>query len=1016
MTEAAPTPIGDFRLGDWLVQPSLNRISRGGSTVSLELKMMAVLVCLAEHPGELVTRQDLIDTVWAIEYISEKTLTRAIAELRRALGDDARQPSYIETIHRRGYRLLATPSPVSDEESSASRTLSHYLLLEHLGGGGMGVVYRAEDTKLRREVALKFLSKALTHDPDARKRFMREARAVSVLDHLNICTIHEIDETPDGQLFIVMAYYEGESLKQKIDRGPVPVDEALRIGREIAEGLEPAHEAGIIHRDLKPANVMITSDGVTKIVDFGLAKLRTQTQELETAAETGTLETSAGTVVGTVAYMSPEQATGRVVDKKTDIWAFGCVVYQMLTGFRPFSGTTTTETLAAIIRDDPDWEALPSETPTPIRRLLRRCLTKDPRNRLHDIADARLEIEQAITGSNWASTEQAGQPEPTFRDRVRAAWPVASVAFVVGTLLAITVWRLSGFPSIDIGRQARVVLSLPPGVTIDTVGAQPVLAMSPDDRWLVFVGTKDGRSQLYRRDLEQFDAIPIPGTEGAEQPSFSSDGRWVGYFADGRLKKVPLAGGPPRIVTEAPKPNGMSWGPDGTIVFIRRFGEGLCRVPSAGGTPEVLATPDFERGDSWFLWPESLPDGRSVLFTNNRGFTTDDAQIEILDLESRARKTVIKAGSCARYVPTGHLVFGHGAGIHVAPFDAERREVTGPSIPVPEPIFYDFENGIPHLALSTTGSLAFVPVGSTLRRQLVSVDLEGRETPLIEGRRGFAYPRFSPDGERLAVTISEPGDTNIWILNLSTGTRAKLTLEGSNNFPVWTPDGERVTFHSRRGGVGGIYWKRADGSGESEPLVLAGKVGETIVPQSWTPDGNTLVFQRLFGTEAGIRSDLWIATREGDREPLPLMVTGALEAGPAVSPDGRWLAYKSNESGRYEIYVQPFPGGGERHQISTDGALPPVWSPDGQAIFYQTEEQVLTARVSTIGSLRAEAPRVLFKAVYDSGNYHTHPNFDVAPDGKSFVMVKADESWGRATEIRVVLNWFEELKRLAPAE
>ena len=430
----------------------------------------------------------------------------------------------------------------------------------------------------------------------------------------------------------------------------------------------------------------------------------------------------------------------------------------------------------------------------------------------------------------------------------------------------------------------------------------------------------------------------------------------------------------------------------------------------------MLAVPDLERGELWFYWPEFLPDGQAVLFTNFRGFTADDAQIEVVDLESLARKTLIENGSYARYVPTGHLVFGRGSGIHVAPFDLERREVTGPSVPVPEPILYEFEGGVPHLAFSTAGSLAFVPGAGSPRLHLVSVDLEGRETPLIEARRGFAYPRFSPDGERLAVAIAEPGDTNVWVLNLSTETQTKLTLEGSNNFPIWTPDGERVTFQSRRGGVGGIYWKWADGSGASEPLVLTGKVGETITPSSWSPDGNTLVFQRLSSAQAGIRSDLWIATREGDREPLPLVATGALEGGAAISPDGRWLAYKSNESGRYEIYVQPFPEGGERHQISTDGALPPVWSKDGQTVFYQNEDQVLAVPVSTAPRFRAEAPRVLFEGEYEKASYVTHPNFDIAPDGKSFVMVKPDEEWGRATEIRVILNWFEELKRLAPTE
>ena len=540
----------------------------------------------------------------------------------------------------------------------------------------------------------------------------------------------------------------------------------------------------------------------------------------------------------------------------------------------------------------------------------------------------------------------------------------------------------------------------------------PVLAISSDGSWLVFVGWKDGRSQLYRRDLGQFDAMPIPGTEDGRQPFFSTDGRWVAFFANGELKKVPLAGGPTQIIAEAPKPCGASWGPDGTIVFNRRLGEGLCRVSAVGGAPDVF----LARGGSWNYWPEFLPDVRSVLFTNFSGLIDDNPQIQIIDLESRARKTVIEDGSYARYVPTGHLVFGHRAGIRAVPFDADRREINGPAVPIPEPILYDFENGLPQLAISTTGSLAFLRGGSTPRRQLVSVDLEARETPLIEAEGGFAYPRYSPDGERLAFTISEPGNVNIWILNLSTRAQSKLTLEGNNNFPVWTPDGERVTFHSRRRGVDGIYWKRADGSGDSEPLVRTEKVGDTMVPHSWSPDGNTLVFQSLSSTEAEVRSDLWIMTLEGDRNPRPLMATAALEAGAALSPDGRWLAYKSNESGRYEIYVQPFPGGGERHQLSTDGALPAVWSTDGRAIFFQTEDQVLAVPVSTVPTFRAGAPRVLFEAAYDPGYSGTHRNFDIAPDGKSFVFVKADEEWGRATEIRMVLNWFEELKRLAPTD
>jgi serine/threonine protein kinase/Tol biopolymer transport system component len=903
------------------------------------------------------------------------------------------------------------------------RTLGHYRIVEKIGAGGMGEVYRAHDQRLDRDVAVKVLPEAVAEDAQRLARFEREAKLLASLSHQNIATLFGLEEH-DGQRFLIMELVEGETLAERLKTGPIPVDDALPVALQIAEGLEAAHEYGIIHRDLKPANVMVSPEGKVKVLDFGLAKAfdpeASSPMSPESLAESPTLTadlTRGGVLLGTAPYMSPEQARGKPVDKRADVWSFGVLLWETLTGTRLFDGKTTSDILAAVLRAEPDWQELPPGTPPAVRRLLRRCLERDGNKRLHDVADARLEIEEALAHPDRAWAQQSGLPEPGLWESLKRVWPVVLAAIAVNSLLVGgVVWLLSEAPTTTPGRPTRVALSLPPGVTIDTTDQQPVLAMSPDGRWLVFVGEKDGSSQLYRRDLEQFDAIPIPATEGGYHPFFSPDGRWVGFFADGKLKKIPLAGGPPQIIAEAPSPFGTSWGPDGTIVFNRRFGEGLWRVPSAGGTPEVLTTPDLERGESWFVWPESLPDGQSVLFTNTRGFTVDEAQIEVLDLESHARKTVIEDGSYARYVPTGHLVFGHGAGIHVAPFDAERREVTGPSVPVPEPIFYDFENGLPHLALSTAGSLAFVPGAGSPRRQLVSVDLEGRETPLIEARRSFAYPRFSPDGERLAFNTTEPGDTNIWVLNLSTGTQTKLTLEGSNNFPVWTPDGERVTFRSRRGGVSGIYWKRADGSGESEPLVLTGKVGETFIPNSWSPDGNTLVFQRLTPAEAEIQSDLWIATRDGDREPLPLVATGALEGGAAVSPDGRWLAYKSNESGRYEIYVQPFPGGGERHQVSTDGALPPVWSKDGQTVFFQTEDQVLAVPISTSPRFRAEAPRVLLDAEYDMGTYRTHPNFDIAPDGKSFVMVKPDEDWGRATEVKVILNWFEELKRLAPTE
>ncbi|MCW8984527.1 MAG: hypothetical protein OQK55_04230, partial [Thermoanaerobaculales bacterium] len=614
---------------------------------------------------------------------------------------------------------------------------------------------------------------------------------------------------------------------------------------------------------------------------------------------------------------------------------------------------------------------------------------------------------------------------PTFRDRVRAGWPAAFVAFVVGALLATTVWKLSDVRSTIPRSSMRLALNLPPGVMIQKTNPYPVLAVSPDGRWLVFTAFEGDNRRLFKRSLEQFDATPIPGTEGADNPFFSPDGRWVGFSAGGNLKKVQLHGGPPQILADAPNLCGATWGADGTIVYVPREYQGLWRVPAVGGAPEVIALPQREQGDWDFNWPEFLPDGKAVLFTALKGMTADSASICVLDLGSGARKPLIDNASFARYVPTGHLIFGHEGSVHVAPFDAGRREVTGPAVPLPEPIHYDSEGGLPFLAFSSEGDLAFVPGGGALRRGLVSVNPDGMERPLVDARRGFMYPRFSPDGERLAVTISEPGDTNVWVIDLATGAQTKLTQEGANMFPCWTPDGERVTYLSIRGGTDfSINWKRADGHGESEALVSQGEPGGMLGPGSWSPDGRTLVYFRYVPSQPENERDIWILDLDGDRKPRPLVATRALEMGAAISPDGQWLAYASNESGQLEIYVQPFPGGGERHQVSTAGGAKPVWSPDGRSISYRAIEgwegqfayPILTVPVTTNPRFRAGAAQVLFEEPYEAGTYMWSPNFDIAPDGKSFVMITPDESWGRATEVRVVLNWFEELKRLAPTE
>jgi len=897
------------------------------------------------------------------------------------------------------------------------RILSHYEVLGHLGAGGMGEVYRARDTKLGREVAIKVLPEEVAADPERLARFEGEARVLASMNHPHIAQIYGLEED-HGKRFLVLELVDGETLADRIARGRIPIERALPIALQVARALEAAHERGIVHRDVKPANVMLTTAGDAKVLDFGIARpLGTTTVG---QARTRTLDgppTRPDVAMGTPAYMSPGQLRGERADRRSDIWAFGVTLWEMLTGKRLFERTTDSDTLAAVLQATPDWRQLPSATPPGIQRLLRRCLERDSSGRLHDMADARLEIEDAI---NEPGPVQARQIVlPTARSAwARGAWPALLTTFALGALFATAIWRFAADRPEVAPPPVRSALTLPEGVTIHA-GVYPSLAISPDGRWLVFEAGQGDTRRLFKRSLEQFEAMPIPGTEHGYNPFYSPDGQWLGFFADGKLMKVSLSGGPAQPLADAPNPWGATWGPDGTIVYCPHEGAGLWLVPSAGGPSELLSEVDPGHGLWDVNWPEFLPGGRAVLFAGWRSLTAASSFIGVLDLESGEKTVILENASYARYVSTGHLVFGRAGVVYAVPFDVDGFEVTGPPVPVPEPIVFEWESGVPHLAFSSEGTLGYVAGSGSPRRQLVSVDLEGRETPLFDARQSFMYPRYSPDGERLAVTISARGDTNIWVLDLTTGTQTKLTLEGNNDFPLWTPDGDKVTYLSDRGHGITVDWKRADGIGGSEVLVSAETPGEWVAPKAWSPDGETLVYWRTMPTLAnGGVSHIWFAARSGDLPPSPFVDAGARAYGPAISPDGRWLVYVSSESGRPEIYVQPFPDGGVRHQVSTDGGQKPVWSPDGHAIYYRSVEgdRLMQVRVSTSPRFRANAATVLFEGRYTQGAYINQRDYDVAPDGKSFVMVNPDTEWGRATEVRVVLNWFEELERLAPTD
>ena len=884
------------------------------------------------------------------------------------------------------------------------RTLGHHRIVAQIGAGGMGVVYRAHDERLDRDVAIKLLPEAVAQDPDRLARFEREAKLLASLGHQNIATLHGLEEE-DGHRFLVMELVEGISLAGVLARGAIPVEEALPIALQIAKALETAHENGIIHRDLKPANVMVDSEGVIKVLDFGLAKAfdpeASSPRSPESLAESPTLTadlTRGGTLLGTAAYMSPEHARGKPVDKRTDIWAFGCVLYEMLTGTRPFSGTTSTEILAAIIKDEPDWDVLPVETPHPIRRLLRRCLTKDQRDRFHDIADVRIEMEGALA----EPAELIAQEIERSRGR-RFPWVLLGLIVAVA---AISFWKLwpAGEPSTTAPK--RFGMALPATQALAGSIHRSTVALSPNGTRLVYVGSRGESTQLYLREFDSFDAKPIPGTEGAEGPSFSPGGEWVAFFADGQLKKVSLRGGASFALCAAPEGRGASWGSDDIIVFTPAAGMGLSRVSAAGGTPQVVTTP--ENDERSHRWPEILPGSKAVLFTiwmpSRR---SDEARIAVQALETDERRILVEGGTYARYAPTGHLVYARAGTLLVAPFNLARLEVTGPAVPLLEDVRMDPDTGGVDFSFSRDGTLVYAP-GSTPKTDhtLVWVNRKGEAEPLTEPRRVYQYPSLSPNGQRMTVTITEGANEDVWVHDLRRGTQTRLTFAASDDMSaIWTPDGERLTFSSdRAGGIFDLFWKSTHTTGGAEQLTTSNTFQ---YPASWSPDGQMLAFTEIHPTNG---PDVWVLPLEREHKPRPFLQTPFTEWAAMFSPDGRWLAYSSDESGRFEVYVVPFPGPGAKWQISTEGGREPVWARNGRELFYRNGDKMLVVAIAMQPTLTVGTPRVLFERHYERGPGF-RPNYDVAPDGQRFVMIKASEQEVARIQLHVLLNWFDELRR-----
>jgi eukaryotic-like serine/threonine-protein kinase len=865
--------------------------------------------------------------------------------------------------------------------------LGIYEIVGELGAGGMGRVYRARDTRLGREVALKIVHPHLGRDPEYARRFRREAEIVASLTHPHIAAVHQLEES-DSFWFLVMELVGGETLGERLDGGQLSISETLRVASQIALALEAAHEKGIIHRDLKPNNIKITSDGVVKVLDFGLAKTLPAESSSAGPSKTAT-DTHTGVIVGTAAYMSPEQARGRPIDKRTDVWAFGCVVFEMLTNRRAFGGESAADTITSILEREPNWDLLPKTTPSNLRRLLKRCLEKDLPRRLRDLGDARLDIEDTLAAPVGTATDSA----QSFQRRISArAITIFGVGIAVGALVAAATMpgRTPDAPSPVV----QFAVPLPPNTQLTNLDF-PAAAISPDGTHVVFVARGGGRPQLFIKAMHSLDVTPLAQTEDAISPFFSPDSHWIGFFSGGKLKKVPVGGGIPVTVCDAPIGFGATWGPRDLIVFAATSGSGLSQVSAAGGTPTRVTTLDAAAGEFSHRWPQLLPDGDTVLFTVGKLGSWDDAQIVAQSLSSRTRRVLVEGGTSPRYVNSGHLVYARNGDLLAVPFDPATLGVTGRPQPILDGVIQSFD-GAAQVSISGSGHILYI-AGSVrdAERQVVAVDRSGAVIPLAAPVRPYVGPRMSPDGRQLLVTIGGPSES-LWLYNLAQGLFTQVAFEGNNSFPVWAPGGQHLVFSSNRTGPLNMF--RAELGSASPPERLApSELAQ--VPGSWSPDAGTLAFVERHPTTG---RDIWMLPMMGVRKPQPFVASMFDETTPRFSPDGRLVAYVSNESGQNEVYVRSYSGPVRFQKVSTTGGAEPIWASSGRELFFRIGDQVMGASVDP-ATARVGTPNVIFRGDFAMGSLDS-PNYDVMPDGQRFVMVSETQRTA-PRELHVVLNW-----------
>ncbi len=874
-----------------------------------------------------------------------------------------------------------------------------------LGRGGMGEVYRAKDSKLKREVAIKILPEEFARDHDRLSRFQREAEMLASLNHPNIAAIYDIQEAR-GSLFLVLELVEGDTLANRIARGPIPLEEALPIAKQICEALEAAHEKGVVHRDLKPANIKVSSNGGVKVLDFGLAKAMSGAnaspagrshQAMDNAPSNAALSnsptmasmaaTNAGVILGTAAYMSPEQARGLGADPRSDVFSFGCVLYEMLTGKQAFPGDTISDILASVLKSEPDLQHLPANLHPQLRSLLRRSLEKSLKRRWQAIGDVRLEIDEVI--ANPSPVKEEAEAKPAASKRERLVW-----AF--GMLVAVSAIAFLSYRDFNRAEPAEVRLQIVTPPTDDPIS----LAVSPDGQRIAFVAGDTGKSQLWVRPLNSAAAQPLRGTEGASYPFWSPDSRSLGFFADGKLKRVDIDGGAPQVLANANSGRGGAWNRDGVILFAPTGASDLFRIGAAGG--EALAVTHLEPGQTAHKFPEFLPDGHHFIYV----VQGNPSSAILGSLDGSPSKRLGNAEAAARITPSGWMLNLRQGTLFTQRFDFAKLELAGNPFSVADQVASD--GGVLAAAFSAASNTVAYRTGAAGgSRQLTWVDRTGKVLSTV-GDPDHASPtdvELAPDGKRVVVLRTVDGNTDIWLLDMARGVPTRLTFDpSSDQRPSWTPDGARIAFNSSRKGSFNLYQKAANGAGSDELLLES---DQNKSPADWSPDGRFLLFRSL---DPKTGQDLWALPTFGDKKPFVFLKTPFNERDGQFSPDGRWVTYQSDESGRSEIYAQPFPGPGGKFQISAGGGAQPRWNRNGKEVFYVSLDSKMMAapvKASADGqSLESGAPVELFPVRVAGGPLPGPPRqqYAVSPDGQRFLItMPAGET--EASPINLILNW-----------